>query len=270
MSKQVSQSLFDMTDFRNYVRSWTHARGRGEYRKISLTLGVHSTLISQIFNGKKCLTEEQSAKLCDYMGLNSLETDYFLKLVQIERAGTYQLKALLTRQLREIKFQANDIKSKVPDAEKLSEQDRAIFYSSWQFSMVRLLTSLPRFQTKEKIAFHLNLSVSRIQEILDFLTTRGLCTEHKGKYLRTEKNTHVESSSQLAIRHHQNWRAKSIELQERMTREDLVFTAPISISNKDIPKVRKILLEAISEISKIIEKSPEEEITYLGIDWLKI
>jgi len=270
MSKQSSQSLFIMTDFRTYVHSWVKAQGRGEFRKIALALGIHTTLVSQIFSGKKCLTEEQATMLCEYMGLNALETDYFLKLVQLERAGSETLKALFRRHLKQLHVQSSEVKSRVPEAEDLSESDRAIFYSSWQYSLVRLLTSIPEFRTKEKIAAHLGLSISRVQEILDFLTSRRLCKESRGQYQRTEKNTHVEASSPLAIRHHQNWRAKSLELQEQMTKEDLAFTAPVSISKADIEKVRKILLSAISDIAKTVDASGAEEVSYLGIDWIKI
>lgn len=204
------------------------------------------------------------------MGLSHLETDYFLKLVQIERAGNESLKAAFQRHLKQIQSQANEIKERVPESKKLTEQDRAIFYSSWQYSLVRLLTSIPRFQTVEKISFQTGLSVSRVQEILDFLASRGLCVENRGKYIRTEKNTHVEASSPLSTRHHQNWRTKSLELQEKLNSEDLAFTAPVSLAAKDIPKVRKILLEAISEVAKVVDASPAEEVVYLGIDWLRM
>jgi hypothetical protein len=49
-----------------------------------------------------------------------------------------------------------------------------------------------------------------------------------------------------------------------------MFTAPISLSKKDFVKVRSALLDMISEISKIVEKSPCEELAYLGIDWMKL
>jgi hypothetical protein len=84
------------------------------------------------------------------------------------------------------------------------------------------------------------------------------------------KNTHVEAKSSLAIRHHQNWRVKSLELLEHATADDLAFTAPVSIARKDIPKVRAILLDAISDIAKIVENSPAGEVGYLGIDWMKM
>lgn len=55
-----------------------------------------------------------------------------------------------------------------------------------------------------------------------------------------------------------------------MRSDDLAFTAPISMAKKDIPKIRKILLDTISEISSVVEASPSEEVLYLGIDWIKM
>ncbi len=270
MSKQTTEDFFEMLDYRTYIQSWAKARGRGVFQKMSIALDIHSSLTSQILTGRKSLTEEQAAKLAIYMDLKSLETDYFLKLVQMERAGTTELKMIFSRHLKKIRDQSNEIKTRVPEAKIMSDQDRGLFYSSWQYSLIRLLTSIPRFQNREKIALHLGLSISRVQEILDFLVTRGLCTYEKGCYLRTEINTHIEARSPLSIRHHQNWRAKSFELFEKMTSKDLAFTAPVALSNNDTPKVRKILMDAIEEISKIVANSATDEISYLAIDWIKL
>lgn len=270
MSKHSSNTIFSMTDFRAYIQTWAHAKGRGEYRRISESLSMHTTLVSQVLNGKKCLTEEQASRLCGYMRLNPLETDYFLKLVQIERAGSEQLKIIYNRHLKQIRNLAKKISNRVPESKELTEQDRAMFYSSWHYSMIRLLTMTKGKQTAEEISIYLELPISRVQEILSFLVSRGLCHVINGRYVRTDQNTHVEARSALAVRHHQNWRTKSLELHEKMRADDLAFTAPISMAKKDIPKIRKILLDAISEISNVVETSPSEEILYLGIDWIKM
>jgi hypothetical protein len=173
--------------------------------------------------------------------------------------------------LKQLRDQALEVKSRVPVAKKMTEQDRALFYSSWQYTLIRLLTSLEDCQTPERIANRLLLPVSRVREVLRFLVSRSLCKEEQGGLIsRTEVNTHVEARSPLAIRHHQNWRAKAIELQERMTPDDLSFTAPVSISRKDVARVRALLLDTVSKIAKIVETSPAEEVVYLGIDWIKI
>ena len=270
MGKHISDSLFGMTDFRDYVRIWVKVNGRGEYSRIAKHLNIHTTLVSQIFGGKKCLTEEQAAKLCEYMSLNQLESDFFLKLVQLERAGNESLKKFYRRHLQQLKLQSLEIKSRVPESEILNESDMALFYSSWQYSLVRLLTALPNFKKREQIAAKLELPLSRVQEILDFLVSRRLCKESNGNYFRTQKNTHVDASSYLSVRHHQNWRIKVANLHESITKEDLVFTAPISISKKDFEQIRKILLDTISEISNVVTESKDEEVVYLGIDWIKL
>jgi hypothetical protein len=55
-----------------------------------------------------------------------------------------------------------------------------------------------------------------------------------------------------------------------MDANDLVFTAPVSLAREDIPAVKEILLKAIGDISKVVEKSDSEDVVYLGIDWLRI
>ena len=270
MSKQSQKPFFAMTDFRDYIHEWAKTQGRGEFRRLALALDMHTTLMSQIMNGRKCFTEEQACRLCDHMKLNNLETDYFVKLVQIERAGSETLKNLYRRQLLQIAEQGHEIKHRVPTAKSLNAQDRFVFYSSWQYSLVRIFTSIENYQTAESLSRELNLPLSRVQEILNFLTSRGLCAETKGRYSRTETNTHIEATSPLAIRHHQNWRAKSSDFHERMTSSDLAFTAPVSVAKKDISKVRNVLVEAIADIAKIVEDSKSENVVYLGIDWIKL
>lgn len=270
MSKQERELLFEATDFRPYVRAWATARGRGEYRKIAQALRMHTTLLSQILGGRKCLTEEQAVRLCEYLGLLPLETDFFLKLVQLERSGSESLTRLYRRQLQELRDQSYEAKSRVPEAKSMTEADRALFYSSWQFTLVRLMTSIDRFQTPGSISDYLGLPVTRVREILEFLVSRGLCEAIGGRFRRTEKNTHIEARSPLAVRHHQNWRTRAIGLQEAMSPDDLAFTAPVSISRKDFQKIRGILLDAVAEISKKVEASPCEEVAYFGIDWIKL
>jgi uncharacterized protein (TIGR02147 family) len=270
MSKYSSESLFSMNDYRDFVRAWVQSRGRGEYRRIAESLNMHTTLVSQVFKGHKSLTEEQASKLCSYMTLNAMETDYFLKLVQIERAGSERLRETFKRHLQQLRKQANEIRHRVPESKELSEQDRAIFYSSWQHSLVRLCTSIDGLQTAEKISHRLEISLPRVQQILDFLTSRGLCDYKNGQYVRTTHNTHVEAHSPLSIRHHQNWRSKSLDLLDHTAADDLIFTAPVSLSRRDFMKVRSILLTAISELSKVVEDSPSEELAFVGIDWIGI
>ena len=79
------------TFLRNYIKGLPK-NGRGEINRIAENLRVHPTLVSQVLGGSKDFSLEQAHILSKYLGLNSMESDYFLLLVQKARAGTTDLK----------------------------------------------------------------------------------------------------------------------------------------------------------------------------------
>jgi hypothetical protein len=84
------------------------------------------------------------------------------------------------------------------------------------------------------------------------------------------QSTHLGTESPLISRHHQNWRLKTIERASNISQNELLFTSPVSISKNDIPKVKKILMNAVEDCFKIIDPSACEELACLNIDWFKI
>ncbi len=60
-------------------------------------------MVSQVMAGSKDFTLEQAKKVAEYFVLPKFETDYFLLLVQIERAGTQDLKNYFREKRDEIK-----------------------------------------------------------------------------------------------------------------------------------------------------------------------
>lgn len=102
-------AVYDFSNYRDYVIHRVQnmpRRGRGEFRKMSLALGMHTSSVSQVFKGQKQLTLEQGALLASYLGLNELEADYLLNLIEKERAGNSDLKERIKRRLHKIKEQA--------------------------------------------------------------------------------------------------------------------------------------------------------------------
>ena len=76
--------IFDTENYKKFVKNRIKSmpnNGRGQYKAISQALGIHTTMVSQIFNGSKDLNPDQAYELCDFLGLVGLEVDYFLALV---------------------------------------------------------------------------------------------------------------------------------------------------------------------------------------------
>lgn len=143
--------------------------------ELSRFLGVHTTLISQIIKGHKDLSTDQAISVCDYFGLNEMETAYFVLLVSYERAGTQASKRFYRKKLEAHKKQSRSISKRVEADAKISEEKRAIFYSDWAYSAVRQSVALQGVDNTDQIAEYLGLSRRKIERCLKFLIASGLC-----------------------------------------------------------------------------------------------
>jgi uncharacterized protein (TIGR02147 family) len=265
--------VFDFESYKSFVTERVRAMpqgGRGQYGKIARHLRMHTTMVSQIFRGEKNLSLEQACALAEYFGLSDLETDFFLVLVEHERAGTAKLKRALDRRKRVLRAQATQVGSRLPPAKRLREEDKAVFYSHWYYSGIRLLTSLPSSGNADAIAEYLKLPQAIVARVLEFLLATGLCEEKGGRIAMGPARTHVPAGSPLVARHHLNWRLKAMERFSSISDDELAFTSPMTISREDGPKVREAIAELIEKVSGIVERTEPEKLSVLNIDWVDL
>ena len=136
--------LYDYTDYKDYINDWIQSlsKSRGKYLELAGELGIHTTLISQIFKGERDLNQEQAYQLTEYLGFNDLEKEYFIDLVNYARAGSYKLEEHLLKKIKKLQSELSNIKSRIKHKKVLSEEDKALFYSNWFYSAIRLSTSV--------------------------------------------------------------------------------------------------------------------------------
>lgn len=266
-------SIFDFSDFRDFIKKRFNEmpkKGYGQAHKLSIFLGVHTTLISQVLKNIKTFTLEQASEVCTFFGLSEMESEYFILLVQLDRAGNESLRKILKRQIGTLKKKATQLVNRLQSEKKLSEEKRAIFYSDWTYSAVRQLTAINGFHHLDIIADYLDLSKKQTKNILEFLLTSGLCKEERGKILIGPSSTHLEAHSPWVRSHHINWRNKAIEKMNQEEDAQLHYTAPLTISKADALKLRGMIVQFLEQMDKVIEPSPSEELRCLNIDWFKI
>lgn len=262
-------SIFEFNDYKAFLRTEIKSKpgaGRGELSRLADHLGVNATMVSQVMAGPKDFTLEQAKKVAEYFVLPKLETDYLLILVQIERSGTQDLKNYFREKREEIKKESLKISKRITSERKLTDLERSIFYSSHLYSAIHLFCSVNDGQSLESILEKFDISRVRAQEILQFLLSAGLCIQDKGLYKMGNQSTHVEKGSPFLIKHHSNWRIAAIQKSENIADEEMMFTANISLSQKDFVNIRETLMQTIQEISKTVKDSPAEEIANLNID----
>ena len=79
-----------------------------------------------------------------------------------------------------------------------------------------------------------------------------------GKIELTTRSLHLDKKSEHVIRHHTNWRLQSVRALEHDTPNDFHYSSVVTMSKKDLPRVREILIGAIEEIRGVIRESGDE------------
>jgi uncharacterized protein (TIGR02147 family) len=265
--------LFEYHDYRQYLKDRiqiARKAGRREVGKIAQHLGLHATTFSQILSGSRQLSLENAVSISGYFGLNKSETRFFLLLVQLAHAGSEAFRQVIRAQIEESREESSELIHILPDSTPMSEEQRAVFYSDWYYSAVRVLSSIPGTQTPRAIAEYLGLPIELIEKVINFLIATNLCVWTDEKVSPGPNYTHLEAQSPLISRHHANWRLKAIQRHAKMTRDEVSYSSAMSLSTADVRKVRNLISGAIEEIHKIREPSECESAFFLNVDWLKL
>jgi uncharacterized protein (TIGR02147 family) len=263
-------NIWQFDHYRDYLKAFIQYQpngGRGQASKISSALGIHTTLFSQILNGHRDLTMEQASLFCDYDGMSEDESELFLAMVSLSRAGNESLRKKLKKQIEEQKASFNEVKKRVGSvSKKLTTFEQSVFYSSWKYSAIRMLASMEKVPDLNEMAQMLGLTRQRLTEMVDFMIEKGLLIEEKGRVKIGHAKTHVDAKSQWAVRHHTNWRTRNLTRLEVIADHEICFTVPFSCSKKDYQKIREVFLQAIEQASKIVGSSQGEETHVICLD----
>lgn len=266
-------TIFDHTDYRSYIQSRFATmpnRGYGQLRKWAEYMGVHTTLISHIMNGSKSLSIDQAVLSSEFFGLTEIEAEYFVILVNSERAGNEPAKKFMRDQREKLKKKFRDLNTRSTQETRLTEEQRAVFYSDWTYIVVWQMTAIPGFDTAEIIAKTLRLPIKRIHRVVEFLLRVGLCKDAKGKLKIGPSSTFVEASSPWAKVHHANWRAKAITSLDQDDDNSFHYTSPLTLSRADAGRLKERMLKFVEEINAVVDPSPSEAFYCLNLDWFSV
>lgn len=262
--------VFEYFEYRKILKDWARKariERRGTVASLAEAVRVHPTFLSQVMSGKRDLSAEQALAAAQHMGFAAMEREYFFLLVQKERAGTKDLSAFYEEKLTKMRAERLNLEKRLEAHRTLTDEERAVFYSSWIYSAIRLFCSIGGSQTLDAIASRFSLSREKTTEILEFLCKTGLVKPAGGGYILGEQHTHVPRSSPFVVRHHLNWRLRAIHGLENASEEEMHFTAPMAISKKDFHRIREKIVTLIQEAVEVAKESPAEELACLGIDY---
>jgi uncharacterized protein (TIGR02147 family) len=263
-------SPYGQKDYKSYLRKRMGEPSRRNGMKSELAAKMHcqTTYLSRVLHGAADLSLEQAEAANDFLHHSKDEAHYFLLLVQKDRAGTQKLRQYFQNQLDEVMVRRLSLKERISGDPVLNYADQAEYYSSWQYAALHIAISIPALRSREQLSRYFRIPMQRVVMVLEFLIRVGLAKEEKGEYIPCETLLMLGSDSPNIIRHHANWRNRAIHSLDNAnaTRDDLHYSAVVSVARSDLPKIKENLMQVIEKNLVLFKKSKEEEMICCCID----
>ena len=263
--------IFKIQDYKAFIKDLIRGQAKNGYgirSKLAKHIGCQTSYLSQILNGSLDLTIEQAELVSQFFQHSEDEKDFFLLLVQYEKAGTKSLRDYFKNQLEKILKKRLVLKERIKTQTEISSEDQSVYYSSWIYSFTYVMLSIPKFQNKIALAEELKLPLEKITNVLGFLVKCGLAREEKGLYKISPHSLHLAHDSHLISKHHSNWRLQALNAIDRGS-DELHYSTVFSLSEKDVTRARSLLTDAIAQINKMMAASPEETVRSFCVDFFK-
>lgn len=268
------KSLYEYPHYRSYLKALLQSlpgKGHGVRSQWAKAMGCQVAYVSHVLAGKYELSLEQGEALANHLGLSRDEKDFFLLRIQESRAGTHSLREHIRKQIQDLRRKRDELRNRMRIQESLTLEDQAIYYSSWHYSAIHMLLTIPEYRSSpEKIAEYFSVPILKVKEVLDFLLLRNLIRFSSGRYEVTNNYIFINKDSPLFTHQQSFWRHKAVESLYRNNPDHIHFASVFSLSESDVRQVREILLAAIEKSSAVIKPSKEERLYAICMDYFEV
>jgi uncharacterized protein (TIGR02147 family) len=259
-------NIFSYLDYRLYIGDTVldNSETRGYQSLLAKKAGCQRSYLSQVIHGTHNLTLEQACGLANFWDLNDHESEYFLDLVSLSKAGTAALRKKIMQRLEKTKSQSEDLSSRIKSGQ-LEVAAKQVYYSAWYWSAIHIALSIPEMNRCQKIADYLGLQNDLVAEVLNGLQNFGLARNEMGTWQLLKGSIHLPKDSPLISMHHSNWRQRAMR---QMTRpeEQFNFSSAFTMSGQDYRLLKKMVLDFIEKMSEIVRESPPVDLYCLNVD----
>ncbi|MGK5084474.1 DUF4423 domain-containing protein [Bdellovibrionota bacterium FG-1] len=265
-------ALFDFNHYRDYLIAQMNQETlqKGGRARLARHLQCQTSFVSQVLSGKSQLSLEHALKTSEFFRHTAEESQFFMLLVQKDKAGSKELERFFQAQADAILQKRQLVKERIGVKNELGLDDQVTYYSAWWYGAIHILSALPGTQTSEAIIERLGLAPELVEKGLRFLIQRGLVKEKGGKLSIGTGRIHLGTSSPLLPRHHSNWRVKALSAIESPKGQPLHYSALFGISRVDAERIRSMMLQLLQDIEPIVEKSPEQAPFAVLMDFFEV
>jgi plasmid maintenance system antidote protein VapI/biotin operon repressor len=265
-----TKDVFQFTTYKAIMK--THLRGslhRGALSRAAEAMNCQRSYLSRVMNSKMQLTLDQTFTLCQHLKFSNDEREYFQTLVEYERAADRSYRDFLHTKIQTLKRKHESI-SEIVNKPKLVTQNEAIYFSAWYWSAIHFLSSVPEFQTVQKLSEKLTLPKETVLDCLRKLRDWGY-VDHQGDHWRYSGGEfHLPKQSPFVAMSHQNWRSRAVIDSQNLSNENIHYTNIQTASLEDIAQLKELALEFIKECNRRLGPSTPEDGIVITLDLFKL
>ncbi|MGZ3775857.1 MAG: TIGR02147 family protein [Pseudobdellovibrionaceae bacterium] len=267
------KNLFQSTNYRSYVNDWLKHQTStfGLLSKMAKALNCQNSHLTRVLKEEVHFTMDQAFNAAEFLHLTDNETNYFLKLVEHERSGDPKFRQRLKNEMERLQADHENLSKRLNDKIiQASPEFESLYYSSWIWSAVHVITDIPEFQTPDKIARRLNLNEKQVRMVLEKLESFGLVKNKNQRWIFVSGVIHLPKTSPMNSVQHGNWRTQAVLQSQNIEDEGLHYSIVQAISHKDLKKIRQLLFDTIQSYRSIANPSTPEELTCFTLDFFKV
>jgi uncharacterized protein (TIGR02147 family) len=264
----MKSNLFEFTDYREFLERALHERGKK--KALAEFIPCQTTFLSNVMAGGANLSLEHAMRVGQFLNLNEIESHYFMLIVHYGKAGTRSLENYYRKQIEEIQVNQNKISSRIASHETIPIQEQVTFYNSWLYVAIHILCAVPEFQSRRALRDFFHLPSKQVDPLIDFMVKLGILVELAGKLTQGSTRIHLPKGSPFLVKHHSNWRMRAIQSMDYDRENDLHYTMVMSLSKKDVDRVKQIIFESISKTDQLLKETGDEIVYSFCMDWFQV
>ncbi|MFZ4405423.1 MAG: TIGR02147 family protein [Pseudobdellovibrionaceae bacterium] len=268
----TKNNVFTFNDYKDFIRtrikyaphSWGHIS------KLAEAADCQRSYFSRMLNSEVHLTADHIHNLSEYWQMPENEADFFLLLLEKEKASSASYRNKIETKLKNLKADHENIQKRVQRPIVSLGQKEFTYYSAWYYSALHILVSIPKYQTTSSIAEYLHLDKNWTEQTLQELEQFGLIKKQNSRWTFAGQELHVSKDSPLVVLHHQNWRARAVLDAQQKKPTSLHYTVVQSMNLKTYDQIKEKILQLISESAHLAGPAKEEIMVCMTCDFFQV
>lgn len=267
-------SIFEFLDYKTYIieKALALKLSRGWKSQLAKACRCQMSYVSQVLNGKVHFSLEQALVVSSFFKISNLECEYFMEMVNFQRAGNERLKEFYARRMNSLAAKGHQISQKFQRmSPEFTESEKLIYYSCWTYPVVHMCVWISNLRTSAEIARKLNIAQETIEQALHFLVSCGMIVALGKQFVPTKKSIHLERPSPYLNKFLTGSRIFALKKLDLNDESDLFYSSIVAINQKALIAIKNILVESIDSCRKLTESSTDEDtLMTLNIDFSEI